>query len=101
MTTGGRRPPSRFKRGDRVEWYIVQWATDRKPYGEWRMVGTVKDVHRLGGYGYAYEVEADRADPTGLYGRGRTFELAQEQVAPLPLLDQIVEAMGFDELGKV
>jgi hypothetical protein len=53
-----------FKIGERVRWV--------DPPGEQQRVGTVCDIHKLGGYGFHYEVQPD--------GPGATVELQEGEL---------------------
>ena len=77
------RKKPRFKRDDRVEW--LHWP-GRTPAV--RLTGTIRDTHKLGGWGYAYEVQ-----PDGQH-RSRTTEVSEGELEPLGILDRIVDAVG-------
>jgi len=76
-----RRPKPLFKREDRVEW--IDYT---RPGLLQRVVGTVRDVHKLGGYGFAYEVQPDDS-------RG-SIEIAECVLSKLGVLDRMVDETG-------
>lgn len=70
-------PRPSFKVGDRVTW------TDAGR----TFTGTVRNVHKLGGYGFAFGVEPD-ADP----GPCAEVEVEEWALARLGILDRMAEA---------
>lgn len=83
MSVRKQRP--RFKRGDRVEWSDTASARSRGALAP--ATGTVREIHKLGGYGFHYEIELAPGCATS-----GTVEVEEWALRPISLLDRIAEA---------
>lgn len=81
-----KRTRARFKRGDRVEWDEDQNAGPGHP--KVLRTGAILDTHKLGGWGYHYEVQPD-TDHDGVHP---SIELDEAALRTRSILERMAEA---------